>query len=273
MFSSYKICQTSISKTADRPSSEDGVTAKVSEMKCLRVVNMDLVCPLVPNYFTRHVPRHHIIYRGHISSFLIIISTLGIFGILSIMACHQLYIHNHSSKGGISNALLQGISGTSEGNAIIFSASEGGDAFGISKGANPFVITTSFADSDSEQLNMQIHFDTDSIFFVCNNSTTGHICNDFRNLSRAPFDKLTKASRLQMKWVLVFKKVLLKFDSLTMRKHSISSFWTTVSIIQIFQLILSLRDILQRNSLMQMAIQTRKLASSLDTQPTFLPGL
>ncbi len=25
---------------------------------------------------------------------------------------------------------------------------------------------------------MQVHFNTDSIFFVCNNSTTGHICND-----------------------------------------------------------------------------------------------
>jgi hypothetical protein len=38
--------------------------------------------------------------------------------------------------------------------------------------------TTSFADGDSEKLNMQIHFDTDSDFVVCNNLTTGHICND-----------------------------------------------------------------------------------------------
>ncbi len=40
--------------------------------------------------------------------------------------------------------------------------------------------TTSFADVDAEKLNMQIHFDTDSVFFVCDNSTTGHICNDIQ---------------------------------------------------------------------------------------------
>jgi hypothetical protein len=40
--------------------------------------------------------------------------------------------------------------------------------------------TTSFADADSEKINTQIHFNTDSIFFVCNNSMTGHICNDKR---------------------------------------------------------------------------------------------
>jgi hypothetical protein len=38
--------------------------------------------------------------------------------------------------------------------------------------------TTSFADGDSEKLNTQIHFNTDSVFFVWDNSTTGHICND-----------------------------------------------------------------------------------------------
>ena len=38
--------------------------------------------------------------------------------------------------------------------------------------------TTSFADADLERLNTQVPFDTDSVFFVCDNSTTGHICND-----------------------------------------------------------------------------------------------
>ena len=38
--------------------------------------------------------------------------------------------------------------------------------------------TTSFADADVEKLNTQVPFDTDSILFVCDNSTTGHICND-----------------------------------------------------------------------------------------------
>ena len=41
-------------------------------------------------------------------------------------------------------------------------------------------LTTSFADADAEKLNTQIHIDTDSILFVCDNSTTGHICNDVR---------------------------------------------------------------------------------------------
>ena len=40
--------------------------------------------------------------------------------------------------------------------------------------------TTSFADADLERLNTQVPFDTDSIFFVCDNSTTGHICNDLQ---------------------------------------------------------------------------------------------
>ena len=31
---------------------------------------------------------------------------------------------------------------------------------------------------DVEKLNTQVPFDTGSIFFVCDNSTTGHICNE-----------------------------------------------------------------------------------------------
>ena len=38
--------------------------------------------------------------------------------------------------------------------------------------------TTSFADADTKHLNIQVPFDTYSIFFDCDNSTTGHICND-----------------------------------------------------------------------------------------------
>jgi hypothetical protein len=41
-------------------------------------------------------------------------------------------------------------------------------------------ITTSFADGDLEKLNTQIHFNTDSVFFVCDNLTTDHICNNIR---------------------------------------------------------------------------------------------
>jgi hypothetical protein len=43
---------------------------------------------------------------------------------------------------------------------------------------HPHGFTSSFADGDTEHLNWQVHFDTDSVFFVCDNSTTGHICND-----------------------------------------------------------------------------------------------
>ena len=41
---------------------------------------------------------------------------------------------------------------------------------------------SSFVDGNLEKLNTQIHFNTDSIFFVCDNSTTGHICNDIQKL-------------------------------------------------------------------------------------------
>jgi hypothetical protein len=43
--------------------------------------------------------------------------------------------------------------------------------------------TSSFTDGDSEKLNTQIHFDTDSVFFVCDNSTTGHICKDIQKFT------------------------------------------------------------------------------------------
>jgi hypothetical protein len=50
--------------------------------------------------------------------------------------------------------------------------------FVVSKGACAFGFTTSFADVNTEQLNTQVHFDTNSTFFVCDNSTTDYICND-----------------------------------------------------------------------------------------------
>jgi hypothetical protein len=76
------------------------------------------------------------------------------------------------SEGGISKGSPQGISGASKGDASIFGTSKGdstinaskGDIFGVSKGANAFGFTTSFADVDSEQLNMQVHSDIDSVF-------------------------------------------------------------------------------------------------------------
>jgi hypothetical protein len=40
--------------------------------------------------------------------------------------------------------------------------------------------TTSFADVDTDLLNTQIHFDTNSVFFVSDNFTTDHICNNIQ---------------------------------------------------------------------------------------------
>ena len=127
-----------------------------------------------------------------ISLALVLISTLDILGILSIMACHWIYVHNGFSKGGKSTSSLQGIPGISEGDASIIGTSEG-DTLGISEGANAFGCTSSFANVDTEQLNTQVHFDTDSSFFVCDNSTTGHIAMTFGNLTQVAFDKQTKA--------------------------------------------------------------------------------
>jgi hypothetical protein len=53
-----------------------------------------------------------------------------------------------------------------------------GEATMVSHSLHGF--TTLFADVDTEQINTQIHFDTDSVFFVYDNSTTGHICNDIQ---------------------------------------------------------------------------------------------
>ena len=127
------------------------------------------------------------------SSALVLISTLGILGILSIMACHRIYLHSSSSEGGgKSESSLQGIPGISEGNASIIGTSEGG-TLGVSNGANTFGFTTSFADVDTEKLNTQIHFDTDSSFFICDNSTLATYATTFGNLSQVVFDKQTKA--------------------------------------------------------------------------------
>ena len=43
---------------------------------------------------------------------------------------------------------------------------------------NTHAFTTCLADGDQERMNTQVPFDTNSIFFVCDNSSTGHICND-----------------------------------------------------------------------------------------------
>jgi hypothetical protein len=96
------------------------------------------------------------------------------------MACHRIYVHNGSSEGGKSESSLQGIPEISEGDASIIGTSEGG-TLGISEGANAFGFTLSFADVD------------DFSFFVCDNSTTGHICNDIWNIFPGSIPQMNKS--------------------------------------------------------------------------------
>ncbi len=42
-------------------------------------------------------------------------------------------------------------------------------------------------------MNLQVHFDTDSVFFVCDNSTTGHICNDIWKFVQGSIQQTNKS--------------------------------------------------------------------------------
>ena len=180
IFSCYQIHPTSINKTAGGPSSEDGVTATVSEATNYHSIRMGSCLSFGAKLLCKARPKTP--HKGFISSILVLVSTLGILGILSFMACHRLYVHGSSSEGGERSLgdSFQGITCASEGDSFGVSEGARNDSFGISEGANAFVFTTSFADIDTEKLNTQVHFDTDSTFFVCDNSTTGHICNDIQ---------------------------------------------------------------------------------------------
>ena len=102
------------------------------------------------------------------------------------MACH--WLHSTRSNDAVSFA--------SKGDESLYLASKGafsnaseGVSLDISEGDtscssvsqtllhDTHCFTISLADVDLEQLNTQGYFDTNSIFFVCDNSSTGHICN------------------------------------------------------------------------------------------------
>jgi hypothetical protein len=91
-----------------------------------------------------------------------------------------------SSEGDIPNSSNQNVFGTSEGANNAINKGDSTSIFDVSEGANDLSscslhgFTTSFVDVDSEQLNTQTHFDTDLVFFVCDNSR--HICNDIQKL-------------------------------------------------------------------------------------------
>jgi hypothetical protein len=85
-------------------------------------------------------------------------------------------------EGAIFGASKGAMLGTSEGANNGMDERDTTAIFGVSKGASDpspcslYSFTTLFADVESDQLNTQTHFDADSIFFVCDDSTTGHIC-------------------------------------------------------------------------------------------------
>jgi hypothetical protein len=186
MFSFYQIHPKSTNKTDGGPSSKDGITNKVSVTT--RSISIHHRSHLSLGVKLLRKLRPKVPPQGIISSFLVFLSTLGILAILSAIACHRLYLVRHqptmqASEGEIPNASNQNIFGASEGANNAIYEGDLTSIFGISKEANDLsscsshVFTTSFVDVDSEQVNTQTHFDTDLVFFVCDNSTTGHICN------------------------------------------------------------------------------------------------
>jgi hypothetical protein len=99
IFSCYQIHPTSINKTAGGPSSEDGVTAAVSETTSYHSIRMGSCLSFGAKLLRKARPKTP--HKGFISSILVLVSTLGILGILSFMACHRLYVHGSSSEGGV----------------------------------------------------------------------------------------------------------------------------------------------------------------------------
>jgi hypothetical protein len=88
MFSYYQIHPTSINKTDGGPSSEDGVTAKVSKATHSQSIRNGSCLSLGAKLL--HKARPKTPHCGLISLFLVLFSTLGILGILSAMACHRI---------------------------------------------------------------------------------------------------------------------------------------------------------------------------------------
>ncbi len=118
--------------------------------------------------------------NGFISSFLVLLTTIGILTILTVAKCHHIFSSNQRALSlPVSEGVAESIFTPSEGVSNSISLpSEGDLEQDIQHPISSFQgFTTSFADGNSEKLNTQVHFDTDSIFFVCDNSRTGHICN------------------------------------------------------------------------------------------------
>jgi hypothetical protein len=103
------------------------------------------------------------------------------------------------SEGDIPHASNQNIFGASKGANNAINKEDSTSIFGVSEGANDLSSCSlhgfirSFADVHPEQLNTQTHFDTDLVFFVCDNSTTGHICNDIQKFVPGTLQQTNKS--------------------------------------------------------------------------------
>jgi hypothetical protein len=193
MFSYYRIHPSSINKTNGNSSSEDGVTADIRSN----------ILTWHPRPASKLLSGVKIFRKARpkgppnrlISSFLVMLATIGIFGILVGIKC------SHILNSKTSNLTL-----ASKGNMIFISPSkEVANCISLfskrdrnSDGASYTLedseqdikyplsslhgVTSSFMDGALEKLNTQINFDTDLVFFVCDNLTTGHICNDIQKI-------------------------------------------------------------------------------------------
>ena len=169
MLSYYQIHLLSINKTDGNSSLEDGVTSDIKSDIVTRQPRLFSKLLHGIKIFRKARPKGP--PNGLISSFLVMLATIGIFRILIGIKCSH-----------ILDSKLPTLTLASEGDMTFMLSSEGvaDCTSSIPEGDNNSIhgFTSSFTDGDLEKMNTQIHFDTDSVFFVCDNSTTGHICND-----------------------------------------------------------------------------------------------
>jgi hypothetical protein len=208
MFSFYQIHPTSINKTDGRSSSEDGITVDTSSSTSSSESCWTSSFLSGARLLRRGCPKRPT--DGIISAFLIFMTVIGIFSIMTGMTCCNILATNQRpislpSEGDIPSSHEKNIgSGVSEEDTTLrssfssegdftqtcFPCSSESESKGeistepksegeISTGSHSlYGFTALFADIDTVQLNTQIHFDTDSVFFVCDKFTTGYICND-----------------------------------------------------------------------------------------------
>ena len=211
MFSHYQMDKNNINKCENGGSSRDENSSIEAHQQAMAFTHY-----YASTFFATikifHIERPKEPPDGFLAEFMVLMFTVGIFSCLTILGTARLMAyrkpklkrkrHKHKRSAAAlarrrANYLARKISKipdylTSDDESM--SASEGaslkGDIFyGCSDSEGECIgiptekhesFTTSLADADLETLNIQIPFDTDSVFFVCDNSTTGHICNDIR---------------------------------------------------------------------------------------------